>query len=147
MTPTSSQPEPSPSTTSEPWDADAEEAALDEAPDRGSRRWWVIGGALVAAAAAVTVWFGVAGTEDTVSSRVMTFTPAERELTVTFEVTRSAGTPVSCTVAALDDEHGSVGTREVTVPASTDRTSQVTTTVRTTTRPANVRIRECHATS
>lgn len=132
----------------QPWDAEAEEAALDqERPARGGtdRRWWVVGGVLLTAVVAVMVWFGLSATQGSVTAEIITYEPGERETSVTFEVTRPEGEAVSCTLEVVDGQHASVGRRDVTIPAgpSPTRTSAV---VRTTTPGSNVDEPECRLT-
>lgn len=145
MTDETREPAPAP-LPDERWDAEAEEAAAESRRSRGSLRWWLVGGVLVAIASAITVWFVLAGSEAAISSQVVAYEAGERQLDVTIEVTRPAGTAVSCTVAAVDRKHASVGTREVAIPAGEEETTRASTTVRTTTTPANVVIRACRAT-
>ena len=126
------------------WDPEREEAEAEAAPDRGSRRWWVLGGGAIAIALAVTVWFGVAGTEGAVTTKDIGFEhTGEREITMIFDVTRDPGTALSCTVTAMDGDYGRVGTAEQEVPASEERTTRVRAAVRTTTGAVTATVQQC----
>ncbi|NKY87666.1 DUF4307 domain-containing protein [Nocardia veterana] len=65
-------------------------------------------------------------------------------LTVHFKVTRKhPEQPVVCLVRGMDSGGSEVGRREVLVPGSSSGTVELTTTVRTTARPANGNIYGC----
>lgn len=125
------------------WDAEADEAALEARRERPDRRWWLVGGLLGLLATAGVVWFGLSATQDTISSQIVTFDGAEREVTVVYEVTRPPGTPLTCTIEVVDNKHASVGRVDVEVPASERETTRESATVRTTTRASNVDAPEC----
>ncbi|NYF98933.1 DUF4307 domain-containing protein [Janibacter cremeus] len=128
------------------WDPEREEAAAEADPDRGSRRWWVIGTALVAVAVALTVWFAVSSTQDAVTATDVGFEhTGEREITMVFDLTREPGTTVSCTITAMDASYGRVGTAQHEVPASQERTTRVRAAVRTTTQAVTATVKQCSA--
>ena len=126
------------------WDPEREEAAAEASPDRGQRRWWAIGGGFVLVATALTVWFGLSGTDGAVTTTDIGFErKGERELVMIFDVTRPVGTPLSCTVTAMDSKYGRVGTKEQSVPASDEKTTRVRAAVRTTTTAVTATVQEC----
>lgn len=128
------------------WDPEREEAEAESRTDRGARHWWVVGGALVAVAVGLTVWFGLAGTEGAVTATDVGFEhTSDREVVMVFDVTRPPGTTVSCTVTAMDGTYGRVGTAEHEVPASEESTTRVRAPVRTTTRAVTATVQDCSA--
>ena len=115
------------------WDPEHEEADAEARPDRGRRLWWVVGGVGIAIAVALTVWFGLAATEDPVVVQDVGFErPGEHRIVMIFDVTREPGTVLSCTVTAMDSDYGRVGTTTHRVPASSERTTRVRAAVETT---------------
>lgn len=65
-------------------------------------------------------------------------------LTVHFKLTRkNPEQPVVCLVRGMDTEGSEIGRREVLIPGSDSGTVELTTTVRTTARPANGNIYGC----
>lgn len=111
-----------------------------------SRRfWWVAGTALVTLAVAVTVWFGYLGTKGVVTSTVVGFTREPQLVTMTFDVDRPAGTVVTCHVKALDADYATVGSVDVEVPASEERSTRQTVEVRTTTQAVTATVEDCRA--
>lgn len=128
------------------WDAEREEAESEDHPERGDRRWWLAGGAFVVVAAAVTIWFGLSGSQGAVKAVDVGFErPGDLEIVMIFEVTRPTGTTLSCTITALDGEYGRVGTKEVEVPPSEEATTRVRSSVRTTTTAATATVQGCTA--
>lgn len=126
------------------WDPEREEAEAEANPDRGQRRWWVVGGFLVLIAAATTIWYGVSATEGAVTTTDIGFERnGEREIVMIFDVTRPTGTALSCTVTAMDGEYARVGTKAQAVPASDERTTRVRAAVRTTTTAVTATVPEC----
>lgn len=128
------------------WDPERDEIE-SEAPARGGRRlWWVVGGLFVVVALAVTVWFGISSTRDSVTTTDVGFEhPSSREIVMVFDVTRPPGTTVTCTVTAMDGEYGRVGTVEHEVPAAEERTTRVRASLRTTTPAVTATVQDCTA--
>lgn len=128
------------------WDPEREEAEAEAAPDRGSRRWWVLGSAAVAVAVALTIWFGISSTRGAITTTDVGFEhTGEREITMVFDVTREPGTTVSCTITAMDGDYGRVGTAQQEIPASEERTTRVRAAVRTTTSAVTATVQQCSA--
>lgn len=126
------------------WDPEREEAEAESRRDRGSRRWWVVAAVLVALATALTMWFGISGTRGAITTTDIGFERnGEREIVMIFDVTRPAGTQLSCTVTAMDSKYARVGTKEHTVPASEASTTRVRAAVRTTTTAATATVQGC----
>lgn len=128
------------------WDPAREEAEAEARPDRGRRLWWVVGGALVVIAVAMTIWYGVSATRGAVTSTDIGFERnGNREIVMIFDVTRPTGTAVTCTVTAMDGSYARVGTKRQTVPASDEPTTRVRTAVRTTTTAVTATVADCAA--
>ena len=128
------------------WDPEREEAEHEAKAGRGQRRWWLLGGGFVVVATALTIWFGLSSTEGAVTSTDIGFERnGEREIVMIFDVTRPPGTALSCTVTAMDDQYGRVGTKEQAVPASDDETTRVRAAVRTTTTAVTATVKDCAA--
>ena len=128
------------------WDPAREEAEAEARPDRGRLLWWVVGGALVVIAVAMTIWYGVSATRGAVTSTDIGFERnGNREIVMIFDVTRPTGTEVSCTVTAMDSDYARVGTKEQVVPADDERTTRVRAAVRTTTTAVTATVADCTA--
>lgn len=126
------------------WDPEREEAEAEAHPDRGHRRWWLIGGTFVVVATALAIWFGISGTDGAVTTTDIGFEHrGDREIVMIFDVTRPTGTALSCTITAMDGSYGRVGTKEQAVPASEERTTRVRASVRTTTTAVTATVPEC----
>lgn len=137
---------PEPTETDPAWDPEREEADHEAAPGRGQRRWWIIGGAFVVVATALTIWFGISGTRGAVTSTDIGFERrGEREIVMVFDVTRPPGTAVECTITAMDGDYGRVGTAQHAVPASQEATTRVRASVRTTTTAVTATVKDCAA--
>ncbi|WP_435200070.1 DUF4307 domain-containing protein [Janibacter sp. GS2] len=130
----------------DPWDPEREEAEVEARPGRANRLWWALGGLFVTVGLALTVWFGVSGTEDAITTTDIGFEhPNDREIVMVFDVTRPTGTAISCTVTAMDGQYARVGTAEHEVPADDERTTRVRATVRTTTTAVTATVKDCSA--
>lgn len=128
------------------WDPEREEADAESRAGGGRRFWWVLGGLFVAVATGLAVWFGIAGTADSVTATDIGFEhQGSQEVVMVFDVTRPPGTDVSCTVTAMDDDYARVGTVEHEVPAAEDRTTRVRASVRTTTKAVTATVQDCTA--
>lgn len=128
------------------WDPEREEAEAETRSAGRHRRWWVVGGFLVAGALALTVWFGLSATQDAIITQDVGFEhQGDEEIVMIFDVTREPGTTVSCTITAMDGEYGRVGTAQHEVPASRERTTRVRVPVRTTTQAITATVKGCSA--
>lgn len=90
----------------------------DSSPTRPSRRAWVLGSLAVAAGVAIAVWFGLSASLGHVTWQNTGYkVRSDRLVTVAYQVHRSPGRPVVCTIRALDVRHGTVGTTQDRIPA------------------------------
>jgi len=118
------------------------------APARRGRRRTVTIAALsvvVAAAIGVLVWFGLAqGTGVSVETYGYSVKDAQ-SVSITFSVTTKPGTPVVCTLEALNDAHAQVGSKDVKIPAADQQVVQYTATVATAERAVTGVADSCRA--
>ncbi|MCM3554373.1 DUF4307 domain-containing protein [Janibacter melonis] len=110
---------------------------------RSPRFWWVLGSILVAASVALVVWFGLSGTKGAVTATDVAFTREPREVTMVFDVDRPVGTVVTCHVKALDSDYATVGSTDVEIPASQERSTRESVVVRTTTQAVTATVDGC----
>jgi len=100
---------------------------------RGPRRAVVVTLLAVVVAAAVggLVLLGLAqGSGPSVETYGYSVKDAQR-VEVTFSVTVKTGTPVVCTIEALNDAHAQVGSKDVQIPAASEQVMRYTATVAT----------------
>jgi hypothetical protein len=115
-------------------------------PAPGTGRWWLIGTIGCAIGIALAVWLGLAN-----SLGAVTWTDTgykvldDRSVRVEFDVHRSPGQAVTCTVQAQDVAHGVVGVLEVQVPASEERSVHQEVVIRTAARSVGGSVRSCAA--
>ena len=113
-------------------------------PAPGTGRWWVIGTVGCTIGIALAVWLGLAN-----SLGAITWTDTDyqviddRSVQVGFDVHRSPGQDVVCTVQAQDAAHGVVGVLEVPVPAGATRSIHQQVLVRTASRAVGGSVRSC----
>jgi len=113
-------------------------------PAPGTTRWWVIGILGIGAGIALAVWFGLSATLGQPSWQTVGYKVVDDQtVRVTFEVYRAGGTALTCTVEALARDFGTVGTAQVSVPASAEETSTRTVTFRTVSRAVTGQVRTC----
>jgi Domain of unknown function (DUF4307) len=113
-------------------------------PAPGTGKWWALGVAGCAAGVAVAVWLGLSMSVGKVTWTDTGFQVLDdRTVEVEFDVHRPDGQAVTCVVRALDKGFGTVGTAEVAIPASGERSVHRKVTVRTTTRAVTGLVRSC----
>jgi hypothetical protein len=110
----------------------------------GTLKWWIVGVIGVGGGIALVVWFGLAATLgkptwQTVSYKVLD----DRTVTVSFDVSRPSGQPLTCLVHALGADFATVGSIEVHVPQADTDTTREQVTVRTTTRAVTGAVQTC----
>ncbi|WP_370894368.1 DUF4307 domain-containing protein [Janibacter sp. GXQ6167] len=110
---------------------------------QSNRFWWIVGTLGVGVAVAITVWFGLASTQDVITWQDRRFERHAEYTTLEFEVTRPKGVEVTCTARALDATYGPVGSVDVKIPASERDTEIATVRIQTTTEAATAAIKEC----
>ncbi len=114
---------------------------------RRNRRWIPIAlGIVVVIAGLIVAYVGYRqyGPKDIQPDQLGYDLVDDSTVTVHFKVTRKhPEQPAVCVVRGMDTEGSEVGRREVLVPGSDSGTVELTTTVRTTSRPANGNIYGC----
>ncbi len=100
---------------------------------RGPRRAVVVTllALLVAAAVAVLVWLGLAQNTGVSVETYGYSVKNAQSVEVTFSVTTKPGTPVVCTIEALNEAHAQVGSKDVRISAATEEVMRYTATVAT----------------
>ncbi|GAB3449860.1 hypothetical protein GCM10027517_36650 [Phycicoccus ginsengisoli] len=113
-------------------------------PAPGTGRWWVVGVVGVTVATALAVWLGLANSVGRVTWVDTGYKVLDdRSVRVEFDVHRPAGQAVTCQVNALDQSFGVVGTLDVRVPASGERSVHQEVVVRTAARAVTGTVRTC----
>ncbi|WP_068402750.1 DUF4307 domain-containing protein [Kribbia dieselivorans] len=127
----------------EDWDEEASGPILDR-PSRANLKWWVIG---VVGALAMVAFISWAIVDDyrnkAVWQDVRNEVIDDHTFRMEFTITRPEGREAVCTVRAMAADLSTVGSAEVTVPASTEATSRITETIRTNSKAAGGGVREC----
>ncbi|MEF2978272.1 DUF4307 domain-containing protein [Subtercola sp. YIM 133946] len=91
------------------------------------------GAAVVLVIGSWVIWAGFDGTASTVDAQDKAYTVvSDTRVDVTLNVSVASGRTVSCAVEAQNEAHAVVGFKVIDVPASAQRTQQITTTVLTT---------------
>jgi len=116
----------------------------DSSTTADTRRWWVVGTIGVAIGVALAVWFGLSASLGEVTWQDTGYQlHGDRAVDVRYDVTGATGRPVTCTIRALDRQHGAVGTVQVRLPASKQSTTHHVTRVRTTTAAVTGTVQSC----
>ena len=127
----------------EEWDDEGLSEILDR-PSRGNLKWWVLGIIGVVVMVGFISWAIVDDYRDkAVWQDVRNEVVDDHTFRMEFTITRPEGREAVCTVRAMAADLSTVGSAEVTVPASDQATSRITETIRTTARAAGGGVREC----
>jgi len=124
-------------------------AALDERYGRSRQRgvdkrlgWGLAGAALLLGAAVVL--FGGWQTSHTVESKVIHYEVQDPQtVLIEFQVSAPAGTPIACALEALSESYSTVGWKVVELPASEQRTRNLSETLATTYAATTGTVRSC----
>ncbi len=117
-------------------------AVLRPAP--GTTKWWVLGIVFTLAFGGWLFYreYSVAG--ERVMARLMAFDIVDaRTASIRFEVTKPPEQAVVCTLQAQDVHHAVVGSAQVTVGPSPQRTTTQEATIRTTTPAVAALVHSC----
>ena len=131
------------------WDVLADEEAADLAarprlPRGRVLRWWLVGVAFLVVAAAVASWRVLSVADEQVTATVVGFKVVdERTTTISFDVTKPPSVTVVCTVHAQNLKKALVGSAQVTVPPSTERTTNQQVAIKTTTGAVAALVQDC----
>jgi hypothetical protein len=124
-------------------DEDEENTGTDGFTLGGSRRWWLLGGALVVLASLIAVWFGISATRGISWNPAAVKVVSDRQIDVTFDVTGQDNRPVRCTLVAYALDHSTVGQVDVDLPPSSYRSTRYTRSVRTVTQAVTGEATHC----
>ena len=113
-------------------------------PAPGDAKWWVVAAIGILLGCAMAVWWGLASTVGKPSWTVLSYHVIDdRNVDVTYLVSRPSGRDVTCVIRAMDMAFGTVGLVEVHVPGSDASSVKRTTRVRTTTRAVTGVVKSC----
>jgi hypothetical protein len=116
-------------------------------PAPGTGKWWVVGVIGCAVGVALAVWLGLANSLGQITPTVTGYKVLDdRSVRVDFDVNRSPGQGVVCTVRALDRTFGVVGVLNVTVPATSERDVHQRVVVKTASRAVTGEVESCSPT-
>ncbi|WP_159501023.1 DUF4307 domain-containing protein [Microbacterium sp. 18062] len=86
---------------------------------RSTRFWAIVATIGISAAVIVAAWYAFSTPANSVQATTTGFELVDdRTVTVSFQVTAPAGSPLACVLEAQDEEHGVVGWLVVEYPAS-----------------------------
>ena len=113
-------------------------------PAPGSAKRWVIATTGILLGSAMAVWWGLASTVGKPSWTLMSYHVVDdRNVDVTYLVSRPTGRDVTCVISAMDGSFATVGLIEVHVPGSDASSVKRVTRVRTTTRAVTGVVTSC----
>jgi hypothetical protein len=113
-------------------------------PAPGAAMGWVLATAGILIGCSMAVWWGLASTVGHPSWTVVSYRVVDdRNVDVTYLVSRPRGREATCVVRALDRSFATVGMVEARVPASQASSVTHTTRVRTTTRAVTGVVKSC----
>ena len=113
-------------------------------PAPGAAKWWAVATIGILLGSALAVWWGMASTVGKPAWTVMSYRVVDdRNVDVTYLVSRPTGRDVTCVITALDRSFATVGLVEVHVPGSDVTSVKRTTRVRTTTRAVTGVVKSC----
>lgn len=119
--------------------------ASSPAADYRRRRGWVVAGGVVGLLVAVLLgWWTVRGEAQRITATTTAYkVESDTSVSVSFDVSRPSGLPVTCTVRALDGHFGVVGSADVVIPPEGEHVVHQEKTFRTTTRAVTAVVQDC----
>lgn len=113
-------------------------------PEPGTGKWWAIGIIGCTAGVALISWGQLAGTADRVIGMTVSYRVVDAQnVTVTFDVHKRRDLAAVCTVRALDERFGTVGSLDVAIPPVDAPASAHTVTIRTTSLAVTGEVQKC----
>lgn len=113
-------------------------------PEPGTLKWWVIGTIGIGLGVALAIWFGLSATVGKPTWQTVSYKVVDNEsVRVEFEATSPDGRPLVCTIRALREDFGVVGSTDVTVAFNGADSTRHSATVRTTSRAVTGTVDRC----
>ncbi len=113
-------------------------------PAPGRAKIWLLATLALLASIVVAIWWGLAATLTKPTWTTLTWDIRDdREIAVTYQVSKPADMTVLCVVEAQGMDHALVGSKDVTLGPAGQRELTYTTAVRTTARAVKGTLRNC----
>ena len=113
-------------------------------PAPGTGKWWVIGTVGILASVALVVWFGLTLTLGKPTWQTVSYSVKDAtSVSVRFQVYRTPGTPLNCTVQALAQDYSVVGSKVVAIPVTQAEAYEGTVDLRTTSLAVTGIVKTC----
>lgn len=94
--------------------------------------------------AGVIIWWTAADSPDRITATTVGYkVDSDRQVSVSFDVTRPPTQPVTCTVTAQDGTFAAVGSAQLVIPTGGERTTHHEITVRTASRAVTGNVTDC----
>jgi Domain of unknown function (DUF4307) len=118
--------------------------ATASAAARRPRGWTVAGGVVGLVVAVLVGWWTLRNEGQRITATTIGYqVQSDTAVTVSFDVSRPPGLPVSCTVRALDGHFTVVGSVDIVVPPEGERVVHLDKVVRTTSRAVTGVVQDC----
>ncbi|WP_295702842.1 DUF4307 domain-containing protein [Lapillicoccus sp.] len=113
-------------------------------PAPGTGRQWAFSIVATLVVVAAIGWWTLRGSDQRIDAATVSYSVVDdTEVTVSFDVTRPPGLPVTCTIEAMDVHFSVVGSADVVIPVGGVRTTHHESTVRTTSRAVTGVVQDC----
>lgn len=115
-------------------------------PEPGTGKWWVVAILGCTVAVALISWGQLSGSADRVTGMTVSYRVVDaKSVTVTFDVHKRRDLAAVCTVRAIDERFGTVGSLDVPIPPVDAPASNHTVTIRTTSLAVTGAVHVCRA--
>ncbi len=116
--------------------------------DPRTRLWWVVGTIGILLGVVLASWYALAREAAAITPEVTAYQVVDDATTIVdFDVRRPEGADVVCTVTALDERFAVVGSQDLRIGTSADRTVHRQVTLRTTHRAVSGTVKDCRRAS
>lgn len=113
-------------------------------PEPGTGRRWALSIAATLVVVAAIGWWTLHGFAQQITATTVAYRVVDAsQVTVSFDVTRPGGLPVTCTIEAMDGHFTVVGSTDIVIPVTSDRTTHHEGTVRTASRAVTGVVQDC----
>ena len=118
--------------------------ATASAAARRPRGWAVAGGVVGLVVAELVGWWTLRNEGQRITATTIGYqVQSDTAVTVSFDVSRPPGLPVTCTVRAMDGHFTVVGSVDIVVPPEGERVVHLDKVVRTTSRAVTGLVQDC----